>query len=392
MKKFLAILFVSFAQISAGFLVAETPRPAWVQNPPGNTANMVYFLGISDRAANYENFLEAKAGALADVLFQFSVYKDVEFQGKITDSINDQTEEYALESLTRLISQNDSSGLYQQAEWMDRDGTLYVLYGYSPGGILNPRPNLSDAFERITFSSGRIYFAALAVSSQDNAELARQAEQNARIQVQLWFGTDINMDLREYYEQLDNQVPVEFFSGAIIGRSGINFQPLVFREESRRVVRGQDNRFYHYGIYSISDARPAIIAESEVFSYSVAYESRTESFEKQININGNRFTRERPYPARTAGDAPSEFPAPVVNVLFNSPENTLLGLGIANNASMETQRLMAGIRAVSEIGLSASSAILDGTIFSRMILSRLEISLDFLAPDNTTWQVWAAGQ
>ena len=405
MKKLIAILLVSIVMLSTGRLEAETPRPAWVQNPPRNTANMVYFLGMSDRAANYVNFLEAKAGALADALFQFSAYKGLEAEYILEEYIDDSGELMAAESILLLTSVNESLTLYQQAEWMDRDGTLYVLYNYAPGGRINPRPDLSDAFERVTFSNDRIYFTALAVSPQNNAELARQAEQNARMQALLWLGADIYMEFEEELYSEDSGYYETLFYGGVGGVSRVNLPALSFREESRRIIRGQDNRFYFYGIYSISNAIPSYTSEFEFFEYFIGYENSSDSseyFEKYIDFNGITSEHNTPYaPRPVTGVVQPGVPESVRNLLINSPDNVLLGLSSAENTSIETQRLMAGTRAIIEISQvinsTVSSTIYDDdnlteiVIISSTFLSGLEKTLDVLAQDNTTWQVWTMG-
>ena len=406
MKKIIAVIFVSFVLIFAGSLGAETPMPAWVQSPPQNTANMLYFLGMSDRAANYGNFLEAKAGALADVLFQFSAHRGAELNSTLTD-ISDQIFNFNEQKLEALLeSQNESAGLYQQAEWIDRDGTLYVLYNYTTGSRTNPQPDLTDAFERVTFSNDRIYFTALAVSPQNNAELARQAEQNARVQALIWLGANIEMEFEENMHVDSSGFYGIRFNGGIVAASRVNLPALAFREESRRITRGQDNRFYHYGIYSISNVRPGSAAEFDFFEYIVEYDNYDidgENFKKNGDFNGTVFERTAPYtPRPAAGAAQAGMPGPVANLISNPSANVLMGIGTEQNASIEAQRLIAGIRAISEIGRMLSSTVnaeitednMGNIINDRAVIttsisiSRLERAIDLLAPDNIAWQVW----
>ena len=243
------IFYIAFAVAScAPRQSAESPEPVWVQRPQLLDEQFAYFVGRSDNAANYGHFLEARAGALADILFQFSAHRNVEVSMMITDYVSDEAEFH--EEIKRLISGSDSAGLYQQAEWADRDGTLYLLYSYAPGSRPNPRPDISEAYTAVSYESDRIYFASLAVSSQNDAALALQAEQGARMQALLWLGSDISMELSEYFaEEAGGLNNLEYFSGEFIGRSGIDLSASAFREDSRRILRGRDNSFYFFGIY-----------------------------------------------------------------------------------------------------------------------------------------------
>ena len=404
MKKLIVFLFVTIASISIGNLYAQTPKPDWVQTQPQNTGALVYFVGKSDRAANYENFLEAKAGAIIDVLFQFSMYKGAD--------VNTMIEEYTAEAeadarevsfqqeTARILSLNECTGLYQQAEWMDGDGILYLLCSYAPGGRSNPLPDLSDAYEKISFNNDRTYFAAMAVSSQDNAELAIMAEQSAKMQSLLWLGANISVEIGDYTAATDNnEIGVEHFSGDFTVRSRINYTPaLSFREESRRTLKGQDNKFYFYGIYSISNAMIERITEYDFFSYSVKYSNSSqegEAFQKLINFNGKLFSRDKPYTSmQVTAEVLHEIPESVLDFRRNAPENCILGIGIDKNASREMQMLRAGARAVSQLTQAINSTVYFqpeeniSTMLSPVSIAQVYKVINVLAENNSTWQVW----
>jgi len=78
MKKKIVISFITACCVLQ-FVMAkgntERPIPYWVQQIPQSSENIIYFVGKSERAGNYKNYLEAKAGALMDILTQFSIYK-----------------------------------------------------------------------------------------------------------------------------------------------------------------------------------------------------------------------------------------------------------------------------------------------------------------------------
>jgi len=332
-------------------LIMEYTIPNWVQTLPQTNERMAYFVGKSERMENYENFLEAKAGALMDVLTQFSFYEGAKIQGMYTDYSREGENYYSScqENIARITVKNNSAGLYQQAEWMADDGTLYMLCTFAPGGRKNPKPDFPVFFRDCQLKDNRIYFTAMAVSKYNTGELAAQAEQSAKMQALLWLGSNVNGEFTNY-SKYDNGNGNESFEVVFQCTSQINIQALSFQEEMRHIQIEQDKMYHYYGLYSISAAIPGSTNEYECYNYLAKYgytdSNQKETFEKQINFNGNHFTHNRPYSVRQAAVTNGEKPAWLNYSLL---ENYFWGIGFAANSSMEIQNVMAAIKSVTEI-------------------------------------------
>ena len=393
---------------TASVSIMEYVKPNWVANLPQSSDRMAYFVGRSERMENYENYLEARAGALMDVLMQFSIYKGAEVKAMFTDYIGDGKN--MQEDITRFNAANSSAGLYQQAEWMADDGTLNILYTYSSAGRTNPRPDFPVFFRDIPLENGRIYFVAKSVSVQ-SGDLHSQAETNARIQALLWLGANITGLFTDYQIYSDtNSDQSQYFEGSIKCTSRINMQRLSFKEDARHVQMEHDKKYHFYGLYSISAGRTRNAAEYELFTYQAKYgDTPNETFEKQINFNGTRFTRNTPYPAiRQTNTAASGIPQPINDwMIKNIPEDVLAGIGVDKNTSAEIQNIRAAMRAVTAIARQLDTAVqrmvtdyndqagkpvVPSEEISRSLttlaVSKFIKTHNVVSEDGTSWQVW----
>jgi len=395
-----------------------TQIPNWVRTLPQNTDNMTFFVGKSEKMENYENYLEAKAGALADILMQFSIFKGAEVQQMTRDyqvgSEVDQSKILSFkEDMATITTANSCIGLFQQAEWMVDDGTLYVLYTYSSVARTNPIPDFPVFFKNHLMQNNRIYFTAMSVSSTHID--SQQAEQNAKMQALLWSGANITSLFRDYSAKSEDDPGSNssFFEAGIKCTSTVNFQSLSFQEESRH-IHTENGKNYFYGLYSISTARrPSNIAEYECFSYYAS--SGDDTLTKSININGNLFNRDKPYTVAHTRNTTFRMPQSINNAVINVPRNAIVGVGRDRNSSFEIQNLRASVLAIAEISIKMNAwvqeMIRDYTVGSdtnaETTLSFIEpmtVALsksnligafkthDVLSEDNSSWHVWQLGK
>jgi hypothetical protein len=370
--------------------------PDWVQALPKSNDRVAYFVGKSERMENYENYLEAKAGALADVLMQFSVYKGAEVNAMFTDyAINNKSMQ---EDVSKINFNNDSAGMYQQAEWMDGNGILYVLYTYAASGKLNPKPDFPAFFKDYTLKKDKVYFLAKAVSPGNTNELSVQAEQNAKIQAILWLGTAITGVFTDYNldSGFDSSANQSYFEGGIKCTSRINLKSISLQEESRYVQMEQDQKYHYYGLYSISTAKPGNTAEYECLTYNIKFVALPKlSFEKQINIFGDRFSHNKPFAAR-----PNDKTKPNVPIWLNDfpTEDAIWGIGVDQCSDSETRNIISAQRSVTALTRQISSKV-QATFtdnknedISRQISSintfRFIKINEELTSDNSSWQLW----
>ena len=423
------VIFLSFEI----FLYSNNDMPAWVKKLPESNKQMVYFVGKSERAENYENYLEAKAGALMDVLMQFSIYKGAKIEQLIKDQIeqlikeqdDESTNLSSLESVIRLSANNNSAGLYQQAEWMAKDGILYVLYSFSSvsGNKTNPRQDLTS-FRDFQLVKDRIYFTAMAVANNAE-ELPALAEQSAKMDVLIWLGADISGSFNDYVKEEGKVQKTDIdssFEAALKCTSQINLESLSFNKEQHSQIE-KDKKYHYYGLYSISAAKFKNAKEYECFSYYTKSKYGTklsESFEKQVNFNGSRFTRNKPYAMNKPyidGTVPQAVKDAVKDT-YRGDEHLLVGVGDDKNTSAEIQNMRAAISAIAEIGRQTSAIVksmsenyapqsgieekgkessikLEKSISITQMFSNVSISKavkihDELNKDAALWQVWSA--
>lgn len=413
MKKLLVIAMAFFALSS--YAAQGLEMPDWVKQQPQKTSQLVYFTGSSEKSADVKNYLEARAGALASVLVQFSMYKgadikdsllgyDIEYFGKVEDP-NRPYEG----SMTEISFTNNSAGLYQQGEWIAADGTVHLLFTFSPGGRTNPRPDFSAYFKNFVPRNDRVYFIAQAVSPQNNSALAAQAEQNAKTQALLWLGAGITGSLKDNQTWSDDSILEDSFDVSLKCVSAVSLQNLSFTEEARVIQKETDNQYYYYGLYSISSAKPGNAAENRFFDYSMKYEinnEKKETFNKRIDFNGNLFTRDKPYAERRQFMVQAgEFPQPVKDAFLKAPEDVLLGAGNCLNASRESQNIFAMTRALAEISRQVNTVVQEmerdyedkgkliakeKTTVSRSVFAISEAVkiCDTLDGTGQNWQVW----
>jgi hypothetical protein len=385
------------AAVPAAMAMTRTAPPNWISRIPPKTERSVYFVGKSDKPENNTSYLEAKSGAVADILSQFAVYKGVRVQSMFTEHTDGKENIY--ENARKITAGNiDSAGLYQQAEWLGNDGTLYALYTYPVGnGERNavPKPDLPEFFSHVALRNDRIYFTAHASSRNNNVEeLSGQAEQDAKMQVLFWLGGTIAYTDEEYVMESNDSITTEAFKAAVRFTSQINTQNIAFREEANYKQREDDLRYHYYGLYSISGnaGTSGRIQEYGYFNYFVEKDSGG-NIEKNINFNGTMYAYDKPAGISlhnvSAGETPDFINAP-------SPDDCLWGIGIANTASLEIKNFMAQGRALQSLssqvhstGQAMSSAheasakaLSDNTLHSAVKIK------DEVTGDNTSWHLW----
>jgi hypothetical protein len=352
---------------------------------------MVYFVGKSDTLQGNTNYLEAKSGALADILSQLALYKGAQIKSVSTYYEKNGNRE----SVTQIKAANiDSAGLYQRAEWLGNDGTLYVLCAYSPrGGNAGLRPDLPAFFANTSLKNDRIYFTANAVSRQDDPdELARRAEENAKMQALLYLDGSVDC-LFGNYNQENAETVSGAFQAAIKVNSRINTQRISFKKESSRIQKESDLNHHYYGLYSIdSNAGTAEkIPAYECFSYAAQTvddgNSVTEN-KKAIHFNGSRFTYDSP------GRIPSALNADIPDFVTKSQSDDtyIREIGAARSISPEIQNLAAQCRAMAGLAFGISSSV-RGTAAETTQTSELSLSgalkiKDERAGDGTSFQLW----
>jgi hypothetical protein len=388
--------------VPAAMTITRTTPPAWVSRIPPKTERSVYFVGKSDKLGGDTSYLEAKSGAVADILSQFAVYKGVQIQSMFTDYTGDKNSNFT-ENVRKITAANiDSAGLYQQAEWLGNDGTLYVLYTCPIGngrGNAVPKPDLPEFFNHVALRNDRIYFTAHASSRNNNVEeLSGQAEENAKMQALFWLGGNIAYIDTEYVQESNDDLS-EVFNAAIRFTSRINIQNITFREEANHKQREDDLRYHYYGLYSISGnaGTAGKIQEYECFSYFVE-EVANGNIKKNINFSGNRYVYDKP-----AGSSPQTVSTGGVPDFINAlpPDDCIWSISTANTASVEIKNLMAQGRALQDMARQLSTIRnnmnMDATnagetittMLSDIITLRSAVKIkDEVTGDNTSWHVW----
>ena len=387
----------------------ELPVPHWVQEAPQNTDSLVYFVGKSERSGNYHNYLEAKADALVDVLVQFALYTGATIEDVYRDYRVENIEDGSLtatftDSNTQMVFTINSAGLYQQSEWMDRDGILYVLYSFPVDGSTHPRPDIPEFWRNHQFDIDRIYFTARAVSAQNADNLAHEAQQSAQLQAFIWLGADISGNFTDYYasDEFNPEIALDNFEGTFYILSSVDMQSIDVREEANRRTR-EGNRHHYYGLFSISTAALERIPAYNYLSYFIIYgrgdgDSR-DIFAKQISINNDFFFHDAPF-VSLSGVAEG-LPGGIRERLSTS-EDILSGIGTEKNASMQVQNIRAAMRAVTVIARAIDSQVQEimteneeeqyreyiSAITSSLNTSGVFRYYDVLHDDNSSWQIW----
>ena len=111
--------------------------PSWVQTLPEENIYQVFFVGKSEKAGNYDNFLEAKAGALVDVLLQFPIYKGIEIKHLMNNY--EEREVANPDKTATLIVTVPISECLKTREELAIDNTLYQIWSLSKQNV--PSPN-----------------------------------------------------------------------------------------------------------------------------------------------------------------------------------------------------------------------------------------------------------
>jgi hypothetical protein len=323
---------------------------------------MVYFVGKSDKLQSYTNYLEAKSGALADILSQLAFYRGAQVQNMFADYANGN--ETTQEDVTKTAAAFDSAGLYQQAEWLENDGTLYVLCAwFLRGGNAGHRPDLPAFFNGTSLKNDRIYFTANAVSPHDDpGKLARQAEENAKMQALLYLGGSvryIDTDYRYTTESGTKTSEKTAFEAGLQVTSRINAQNISFRKEAHHTQKESDLRYHYYGLYSIgaNAGTAGTVADYECFSYiaQAVDDGNNVENKKTIHFNGSRFNYDSP--GRIPSTVDAGVPEFINNGYKNASEEYLVGVGTARTISREIQNLMAQNRAMVDLARQTSTVI-----------------------------------
>jgi hypothetical protein len=386
-------------------LVAGEPMPRWVREL-SSPADALWFVGKSDKITEDMSYLEAKSGALADVLTQFMLFKAAKVENMITGTETKQGNNASIssqESITRVTGSIDTSGLYQQAEWIGPDGTIYVLYIY-PLYSHEFKPDMPSVFSNISLRNDRVYFIGNAVSPDGDMEaLSRQAEQNARMQMLLWLGGSFVGDFadgyKDEYAKSGEYDDSSSFEASLRFTSQINQQALSLRQDHNIVQKETDLSYHYYGLYSISSTvESRRVPAYEFFTYyAQSKETQTASdVSISANFNGNRYARDI-FPARpsvTSDVLPewlNDFP----------PDDVLWGISSAAAKSLVVQNLVAQVRAVTSIAQQVNTRVQnmitpydDGTEVavygseSVMDTSNVKKRRDTVTADGTTWHIW----
>jgi hypothetical protein len=375
------------------FTVAQGNPPSWINLY--FPENEVFFIGKSEPAVNFENYQEAKAGALMDILTQFAMYKGVSVRNMLYNWVNTEGNgDSIIEITTRITFSVNSLGLFQTDEWMAYDGTLYLLYHLLPDRQ-NPTKYLfnesyssykPELFQDYYLMDDRIYFTSMFVttlSEQPDLEIKGDSikelmEQNAKIQALLWLGADI-MGILTYYSSENNKTEfAELLTGTIKSTSKINLQNHSFREEAYH-SQTENGRIYYYRLYSINAAEPVNTTEYEFFTYMIEYityislSDEETHFSKNINLNGYQIIRDHPYNAGNIINTSGKSLQTIIGEIFLPSRNELHGIGIAKNTSREIINQCAAIFAVTDLAQQI------GTLVAQMLD-------DYLSETGTTSQ------
>lgn len=108
-----------------------------MQTLPEENIYQVFFVGKSEKAGNYDNFLEAKAGALVDVLLQFPIYKGIEIKHLMNNY--EEREVANPDKTATLIVTVPISECLKTREELAIDNTLYQIWSLSKQNV--PSPN-----------------------------------------------------------------------------------------------------------------------------------------------------------------------------------------------------------------------------------------------------------
>jgi len=374
MKKILilVVIFLCFYQV----IFSQSGNvPSWVREIPQSNDLNVFFVGKSERSGNYANYLEAKAGALMDVLIQFAAFK-----GMDVNSILETYHVVSGESLevldsfmfhSRVMFNINSAGLYQRDEWMSPDGTLYTLYAYfikeqdRVSGTLAGNINIPDFYGNFRRENNRIYFSAMSVFSSENLEiLEKMTENNAKIQVYLYLGADVRGNLSMHAQSSTNNESIDFLQATLQCSTRVNLQNLSFRKDAQYIQRGSDGKIYFYGLYSINNVQPRIETENIFYTYYINQENINKIFLKNVDFNGNIFIQDKPYLIGRNNSflqrkTTIEIDNIIRNIRFTNNNENIIFAGFNNNESIEVQNLRVLMHALFEAATFMGTNIKD---------------------------------
>jgi hypothetical protein len=397
----LLCLAISLSAQNQGLASGE-PRPGWIDDVAPKY--VVWFVGKSDWMTEDMSYLEAKSGALADVLTQFMFFNAAEVRNTITgnETKRGNNTKSVTESATHVTGMMGTAGLYQQAEWIGPDGTIYVLYIY-PLYSHEFKPDMPSVFSNISLQKDRIYFIGNAVSPDSNMEaLSRQAEQNARMQMLLWLGGSLANEYKEYekYDGDYNFLEPSSFEASLRFTSQLNQQALSLRQDHSIAQKETDLSYHYYGLYSISSTvTPGRSPAYEFFTY-YARSTATQTANNvsiSANFNGNRYRREI-FPARSSVTN-DEWPEWVDDF---PPEDVLWGIGTAVTKSLVVQNLEAQVHAVVDIARQISTTLkatmtqdddlmleeTNSVMETDVDTSNVKKRRDTVTSDGITWHLW----
>lgn len=382
------------AEQAGPWLGYDKPDWARLEQPYVNVHDdALYLVGKSGYRNNNEDYLEAKAGALMDILTQLAFFKGVAVASSINDFVTNDSG--SQEITAKLTAAFDSAGLYQKSEWLADDGTLYVLCVYhSTNGEKSPEPETPPIFRRVPPRTDRYLFVGRAVSPRNNRkELSAIAEQDAKTQALLYLGGTANAAYSSYeytaYEYTAGSEEKDFFEASLQCVSTADLSSLDFTEAERHIVQF-DKRYYYYGLYTIAAAaNTGGEIAGDYFSYSAAYSAASgqeTELQKEINCNGNHFSRNQPYAVQNDSSRKSglRHPAGITAMLKTAPENVFLETGIGDTHSPGVE--LANMAAASRAVISISTRIRG--VLSQNAIRGLTKVYDEVTPDGVVWQVW----
>ncbi|GHV89588.1 hypothetical protein AGMMS50268_00910 [Spirochaetia bacterium] len=270
MKKSIALCVFTVFLVSALFAQTMSTRPVWIDALHDfDSADVVYFVGKSAQGGS-ENYLEAKGSAIADVLTQFTLYKEVKIRSMVSgyELEGGETPERisSYERVSTILGGNiNTGGLYQCEEYADPQGTVFVRFGYHKNSPVFERfaevpKEISEYWEP---SKDKVYFLIIVWSTNRNAqELRALAKEDAALQASLWLGSSLSF-MQEQYSKTEekNGEKTDMESLKILMECIGSYQTL--QEEGYAIgERKNSGIFSCIALYSIK--RDAVVSRPEI--------------------------------------------------------------------------------------------------------------------------------
>jgi hypothetical protein len=207
------------------------------------------------------------------------------------------------------------------------------------------------------------------------------------MQALLWLGGGVDLLQSDYISESNSEI-MENTETALKFKSRVNVQNISFQEESGFMQQEGDRKYHYYGLYSISvnAGTASKIAEYDFFNYGEkavrSAGSNAMNITKNVNLNGNRYTRNIHISLPASGSA-SSLPGWVNSM---PGEDELWGIG-ASAVSLSAQS-----RAITDLARQVMTQVASNGTNSQqttsVIISGAVKLKDEIASDNTRWQLW----